>query len=65
MVAFSMKIAGYTAKVSSLFESTPQYFRAYLSQEEPTLLFTVTREELAAETAQLWEIPAGVRGPWS
>lgn len=55
MVAFSMKIAGYTAKVSSLFESTPQYFRAYLTQEEPTLFFTVTREELAAEQTRLKE----------
>ena len=48
-----MKIAGHTAKVCSLFESTPQYFRAYLTQEEATLFFTVTPQELAAEQARL------------
>ena len=50
-----MKIAGYTARVQSLFESTPQYFRAYLTDEPPILFFTVKREELAAEQTRLKE----------
>ena len=50
-----MKIAGHTARVQTLFESTPQYFRAYLTDEPPTLFFTVTREELTAEQNRLKE----------
>ena len=55
MAEFTMTVAGHTAKVCSLFESTPQYFRSYLTQETPTLFFTVTRGELAAEQARLKE----------
>lgn len=50
-----MKIAGHTAKVTSLFESTPQYFRAYLTEEAPEFSVTVTREDIAFEQADLLE----------
>ena len=55
MVEFSMKIAGHTAKIRSLFESTPQYFRAYLTEEAPELLFIVTPEDLLREQNRLLE----------
>ena len=48
-----MKIAGYTAKVTSLFESTPQYFRPYLATDPPEFTVTVTREHIAFEQADL------------
>lgn len=50
-----MKIAGHTAKVTSLFESTPQYLKAYLSEDSPEFSFTVTREHIAFEQADLLE----------
>ena len=50
-----MKIAGHTAKVISLFESTPQYFRAYLSDDEPEFSVVVTRDDIAFEQADLLE----------
>ena len=50
-----MKIAGHTAEVTSLFESTPQYFKSYLSQDIPEFSITVTRENIAFEQADLLE----------
>ena len=50
-----MKIAGHTARVTSLFESTPQYFRPYLSADPPEFSITVTREDIAFEQADLLE----------
>ena len=50
-----MKIAGHTAQITSLFESTPQYFRAYLSDDAPEFSVTVTREDIAFEQADLLE----------
>ena len=55
MAEFCMKIAGHTAKITSLFESTPQYFRAYLSEETPEFSVAVTREDIAFEQADLLE----------
>ena len=55
MAEFSMKIAGHTAKIRALFESTPQYFRAYLTEEAPELLFIVTPEDLLREQNRLLE----------
>lgn len=55
MAEFCMKIAGHTAKVNSLFESTPQYFRAYLTEDTPAFSVTVTREDIAFEQADLLE----------
>ena len=55
MAEFCMKIAGHTAKVTSLFESTPQYFRAYLTDDAPEFSVVVTREDIAFEQADLLE----------
>ena len=35
MAEFRMKIAGKTAAVTSLFESTPHYFKSYLTEDAP------------------------------
>lgn len=53
MAEFSIKIAGHTARVCSLFESTPQYFRAYLTEETPAFFFAVTAEDLQNEQERL------------
>lgn len=55
MAEFTMTIAGYAARVTSLFESTPQYFRPYLSQDTPAFFFTVTREDIDFERRFLYE----------
>ena len=55
MAEFHLKIAGHTAKVTSLFESTPQYLRAYLTDDEPEFSISVTREDIAFEQADLLE----------
>ena len=55
MPQFCMKIAGHTAHICSLFESTPQYFRAYLTEEVPEFSVTVTREDIAFEQQDLLE----------
>ncbi len=52
-VEFSMKIAGAVARVKCLFESTPLYFRAYLTEEKEELAITVTPENLRFEQAEL------------
>ena len=31
MPEFNMRIAGHTARITALFESTPLYFKAYLT----------------------------------
>ena len=53
MAEFCMKIAGHTASVVSLFESTPQYFRPYLCEDAPEFTVNVTREDIAFEQADL------------
>ena len=50
-----MTIAERTARVTSLFESTPQYFKAYLTQDAPAFSISVTRENIAFEQADLLE----------
>ena len=55
MAEFLLKIAGQTARVHALFESTPQYFRAYLTQDCPAFSITVTPEDLVFEQARLKE----------
>lgn len=55
MAEFTMRIAGHTARVRSLFESTPQYFKPYLTEEAPQFFFTVTREDIAFEDRFLYE----------
>ena len=55
MANFNMKIAGHTANITSCFESTPQYFRPYLSAEPAEFSVTVTKEMLDFEQADLLE----------
>jgi hypothetical protein len=50
-----MKIAGLVGAVTPLFGSTAQYFRAYLTEEEPDFSVTVTPENLIFEQAELDE----------
>ena len=49
MAQFLMKIAGQTAQVTSLFESTRDYCRKYLTDGTPDFTVTVAREDLAFE----------------
>ena len=55
MAEFTMTIAGHTGAVHSLFESTPQYFRPYLTANVPEFSITVTRENIDFEQADLLE----------
>ena len=55
MAQFRMQIAGHTALVTSLFESTPQYFKSYLAAEAPEFSVTIRREDIAFEQADLRE----------
>ena len=48
-----LKIAGYTAKVHTLFDSTGDYFRAYRTDAPADFDITVTRADLAFEQADL------------
>ncbi len=53
MAEFSIQIAGRVAAVRSLFESTRDYCRAYLTEEAPDFSVTVTRPDLEAEQSAL------------
>lgn len=53
MPCFSMKIAGKTACIHALFDSTPHYFRPYLTEEMPDFSVTVTETDLRFEQAEL------------
>lgn len=53
MTFFSMKIAGYTGRITSLFDSTRDYCRDYLTEAPAQFSFAVTREHLAFEQAFL------------
>lgn len=55
MAEFKMKIAGHTGNINSLFESTPQYLKSYLTEDPPEFSITVTREDIAFEQADLLE----------
>ena len=48
-----MKIAGQTGSITSLFDSTRDYCRNYLTEEEPDFAATVTREDLTFEQEAL------------
>ena len=50
-----MKIAGHTAKITSLYESTPQYFRPYLTDDPAEFSLAVTKEMIDFEQADLLE----------
>ena len=49
MADFTIQIAGRSVKVHSLFESTRDYCRSYLTEEVPEYDITVSREDLAFE----------------
>ena len=53
MAVFTMKVAGATAEVHSLFDSTRDYCNAYLIGEAPEFTITVTPENLTFEQADL------------
>ena len=45
MSAFRMKIAGQVAAVTAAFDSTPEYFRAYLTEDAPDFAIEITPED--------------------
>lgn len=49
MAEFCIKIAGFTAAVTSLFDSTRDYCRAYLTGDAPDFFIRVTSEDLTYE----------------
>ena len=53
MAEFCIQIAGVTVGVRSIFESTRDYCRNYLSQQTPEILIDVTREDLLFEQQAL------------
>ena len=53
MAEFLMQIAGYTGLVTSLFESTRDYCRKYLTEGTPDSSLAVSREDLAFEQEAL------------
>lgn len=52
MAEFCMKLADRVAAVRCLFESTPEYFRKYVTQESADFSLTVTREDIAFEAGE-------------
>ena len=55
MAQFCIEIAGRIAAVTSLFDSTRDYCRNYLTDKAPDYSVTVTREDLAFEQQALLE----------
>ena len=53
MAEFNLKIAGYVGKVHSRFDSTKDYCRSYLTEEDAEFEVFVTPEDLAFEQAEL------------
>ena len=53
MAVFTMKVAGAVAEVHSLFDSTRDYCKSYLTEETPEFTITITPENLAFEQADL------------
>ena len=53
MAQFLMNIAGFTGRINSLFDSTKDYCRKYLTEEAAVFDVTVTREDLAFEQEAL------------
>lgn len=53
MAQFAMQIAGHTACVTCLFESTPHQFSRYLTDRIPEFSITVTPENLRFEQEEL------------
>lgn len=55
MAEFKIQIAGQTALVRPLFESTREYCRPYLSENPPDFNLEITREDLVFEQEQFLE----------
>ena len=53
MAVFTMKVAGAVAEVHSLFDSTRDYCKDYLTEDAPEFTITVTPDNLAYEQADL------------
>ena len=53
MAEFTIRIAGHTARIHSLFGSTRDYCGKYLTEADPQCHITVTREDLAFEQEAL------------
>ena len=53
MAQFNMKVAGRVGRITSLFESTRDYCRAYLTEEAPDFSAAVTPADLEFEQAEL------------
>ena len=53
VAVFNMKIAGAVAEVQSLFDSTPHYFRPYLTTETAEFSVVVRDSDLRFEQAEL------------
>ena len=63
MADFTMTVAGCTACVHSLFESTPHYFKDYLTASPADFSVTVTEADLARQRQMLYDeaISEGLR----
>ena len=53
MAQFNLEIAGRTANVHTIFDSTRDYFRPYLTEKAPHFSVTVTKADLEFEQAEL------------
>lgn len=53
MAEFTIRIAGHNLRVLSLFESTRDYCRAYLTEEDPEFVLSVVRADLDFEQQAL------------
>ena len=53
MAQFLIEIAGFSGEITSLFESTRDYCRNYLTEDEPDFLVTVSRDDLVFEQEAL------------
>jgi len=47
MAEFSMKVAGQTARVTTIFESTLEYCRPYLTEDAPDFSIATTQADMA------------------
>lgn len=61
MADFSIEIAGHVAAVSSLFDSTKDYCRDFLTDQAPEFRIHITREDLQREQ-RLWDEEAVEEG---
>lgn len=53
MAEFTITIAGSSARIHSLFDSTRDYCKAYLTDHAPEFLISISREELPKEQERL------------